>query len=141
MGERLQEAIARKEAGDEAALRLLEELTAMVEEINVSKAEPERLGLTAPGEYALFSVIREYAQVKEEALCVRAARSMLAQLHKKKCLPEGWSANAGGRKGVSLTLQVTSWDPEFEAMQLCPVEVAEPPFLEAAVEELARALE
>jgi type I restriction enzyme R subunit len=141
LGERLQEAIARKEAGDEAALRLLEELTAMVEEINVSKGEPERLGLTAPGEYALFSVIREYAHLKEEALCVRAARSMLAQLQKKKCLPEGWSANAGGRKGVSLTLQVTSWDPEFEAMQLCPVEVAEPPFLEAAVEELARALE
>ena len=37
---------------------------------------------------------------------------------------------------MSQTLQVESWEPDFEPLNLCPVEEAEPPFLAAAVEEL-----
>jgi Tol biopolymer transport system component len=38
-----------------------------------------------------------------------------------------------GKNKVSQTLQVESWEPDFEALNLCPVEEAEPPFLAAAV--------
>ena len=73
---------------------------------------------------------------------VRArAKKLMTELHSKKCLPPGWSTNAGGRKNVSMTLQVASWEPEFEALALCPLDVENPPFLAAAVEELARAVE
>jgi type I restriction enzyme R subunit len=138
LGERLQRIIELKEAGDQAALGLLQELQALVKEINDSKSEPKRLGLTEPGEYSLFTVIRDFAQVKDEALWVRAAKSMMVQLRRKQCLPPGWSDNLGGRKNVSLALQVASWDPEFDPLKLCPLDQPDPPFLSAAVNELAR---
>lgn len=138
LGERLKKIIQRKEAGDESALRKLQELETIVQEMNKAKSEPERLGLTGPGEYPLFTVICDFAKVQGEALCVQAAKSMIAQLRKKQCLPAGWADNPGGRKNVSLALQVASWDPEFEPLQLCPLDQTDPPFLPAAVEELAR---
>ncbi len=109
-----------------------------MEEINNAKSEPKRLGLTEPGEYALFTIVRDFAQEKNEALCIRAAKSMMGQLRRKQCLPAGWSDNLGGRKNVSLALQVASWDPEFEPLKLCPLDQPEPPFLSAAVDELTR---
>ena len=138
LGERLKRIIELKQAGEKAALRLLEELEKLVKEVNESKSEPERLGLTEAGEYPLFTVIREFAQVKDEALCVRAAKFMMAQLKKAMCLPMGWSDNLGGRKKVSLALQVASWDKECAQLNLCPEDQADPPFLAAAVDELAR---
>ena len=42
---------------------------------------------------------------------------------------------------MSLALQVACWDAQLMALDLCPVEVEDPPFLAAAVEELARAIE
>lgn len=138
LGERLKRVIELKKAGEESALRLLQELEDLVKEVSKSKAEPERLALTEPGEYPLFTVIREFAQIKDEAPCVRAAKFMMAQLKKAMSLPAGWSDNLGGRKKVSLTLQVASWDPECAPLQLCPEDQTDPPFLAAAVEELAR---
>src|SRR5207302_1461536 len=56
----------------------------------------------------------------------------------ERLLPAGWAESAGGRKKVSVRLQVVSWDTEYEKLSLCPVEVDDPPFLQTAVEELAR---
>lgn len=140
LGERLQRVIQLKDAADANAMRILEELQGIVGEMNKAKSEPARLGLTDEGEYPLFTVIREFAKVKDEALCIQAAKSMIAQVRKKQCLPPGWADNLGGRKNVSLALQVASWDPDFEPLQLCPLDQPEPPFLAAAVEELARSV-
>jgi type I restriction enzyme R subunit len=141
LGERLEQVLARKDAETQVAQRKLRELESLVQEVVGGKTEPERLGLTNPGEWPLFTVIREYAKDKDEALCVKAAKQMMAELQKKRLLPRGWSANAGGRKNVSLALQVASWDTGLMALDLCPTELEDPPFLAAAVEELARAVE
>lgn len=99
----------------------------------------ERLGLTETGAYELFTVIRQYAAAKDEALCVRATRFMMSQLLKGSHLATGWWETRGGQNRVSVTLQVASWEPDFEPLNLCPVEETAPPFLAAAVEELGRA--
>ena len=140
LGERLKRVVDQKEAGDEAALKKIRELEAIVEEVNASKAEPERLGLTQPGEHTLFTVIREFAEEKDEALCVQAAKSMMRQLRQGHHLPAGWADTIGGRKKVSLTLQVAAWEPEISRLNLCPEDQTEPPFLVVAVDELAKAL-
>jgi type I restriction enzyme R subunit len=141
LGERLEQILARKDADVAAAQRKLQELEALVREVNAAKTEPERLGLTAPGEWPLYTVVREYAKNKDEGLCVRAAKKLMAELLKKRLLPRGWSTNAGGRKNVSLALQVACWDTELMALDLCPTDLEDPPFLAAAVAELARVIE
>lgn len=141
LGERLEQVLARKDADIEATRRRLEALETLVAEINKAKTEPERLGLTGPGEWPLFTVIRQFAKNRDEGLCVRAAKKLMGELQKKQCLPRGWSTHGGGRKNVSLAVQVASWDPELEALALCPLDVEDPPFLAAAVDELARAIE
>ncbi len=141
LGERLKKAIDKKEADDQAALRFIEEAEAIVAEINEAKQEPARLGLTGTGEFEVFQVIHEFAADKDEQLCVRAAKSMPDQLSKKQLMPKGWANTVGGRQNVSLALQVASWDQEFEKLNLCPTDQADPPFLQAAVEELARVSE
>jgi hypothetical protein len=50
-----------------------------------------------------------------------------------------YRGQVSGKNKVSQTLQVESWEPDFEPLNLCPVEELEPPFLAAAVEELALA--
>ena len=138
LGDRLLRVIQQKEAGDESAMERIREMELLVNEINKAKGEPERLDLNGPGEYPLFVVVQKFAQVKDEALCVKVTKAMMNQLRQGKLLPAGWSESVGGRKKVSVRLQVVSWDTEFEALGLCPVEVDEPPFLQAAVDELAR---
>jgi len=69
-------------------------------------------------------------------MCVNAASRMMQHLRQKHYLPKGWSDTIGGIKQVRLTLQVASWD--FAELNLCPVDQEEPPFLKAAVEELAK---
>ncbi len=138
LGERLKHVVADKEASDAAAIRHLRELQGLVEEVNRTQAEPIRLGLTKPGEYPLFTVIRDFARDKNETTCVRAAKFMLAELQRKRLLPSGWADNQGGRKQVALALQVASWELEFQRLALCPPINWDPPFPAAAVEELAR---
>lgn len=139
LGERLRDAIESKEKSDAAGLKLLTEFQAIVQELNNAQAEPARLGLTDPGEYELFTVVRQFAAVKDEALCIRATKAMMSRLRRGQHLPPGWWETRGGKNRVSQTLQVESWEPDFEPLNLCPVEEAEPPFLAAAVEELGRA--
>jgi type I restriction enzyme, R subunit len=138
LGERLLRVVQRKEDGDEAAVNRIREYEAIVADLNKAKSEPDRLGLTGPGEYELFTVIWDTTQVKDEALCVKAAKAMLAQLKQSKLLPAGWAESAGGRKRVSLSLQMISLDGEFQALALCSEDDSDPPFVRLAVEELAR---
>src|SRR5207237_1167199 len=51
LGERLEQILSRKDADIRAAQQKLQELEALVREVNAAKKEPERLGLTAPGEW------------------------------------------------------------------------------------------
>ncbi len=139
LGERLRDAIESKEKSDAAGLKLLTEFQAIVQELNNAQAEPARLGLTDPGEHELFTVVRQYAAVTAEALCIRTTKAMMSRLRRGQHLPPGWWETRGGKNRVSQTLQVESWEPDFEPLNLCPVEEAEPPFLAAAVEELGRA--
>jgi hypothetical protein len=133
----------QKDASDTAAIAWLAKLEQLVKDAQDIQAEPVRLGLTEPGEHALFTVIRSFTQTKDEGLCVRAAKHMVAVLRKKGLLPQGWGDHKAGRQRVSMTLQVESWEPDFE-----PLGLAQPDqqkratqFLTAAVDELARALE
>lgn len=143
LGERLQRMKEERDAGDAAAVAWLEQLERLVRDVQDIKAAPERLGLTEPGEYALFTVIRTFAQTEDEPLCVTAAKHMVSVLRKKGLLPEGWGDHRAGRQNVSMTLQVESWEPELEPLGLAPPDQSEraSEFLTAAVDELARALE
>ena len=139
LGDRLKQAIDDKEQSDAAGLRLLQELQTIVVDLNESQAEPERLGLKEHGEYELFTVVRKFAAVKDEPLAIRATKAMMSRLNRGQHLPPGWWETRGGKNKVSQTLQVESWEPDFEPLNLCPVEEEEPPFLAAAVDELGRA--
>jgi hypothetical protein len=135
LGERLKAAIKQKEQGDVIAQKLLEQLA---EDVQTIKTEPQRLGLSAV-EYALFAVIRDFApESTDEASCIQAARTMVNALKEKKYMPSGWSTNKGGRNQVTLTLQITSWGPGIQELNLCPTDLENPPFLAVAVEELSK---
>jgi type I restriction enzyme R subunit len=138
LGERLLHVVQQKEAGDEAALRRIGEYEAIVAEMNKAKSEPGRLGLTGPGEFELFTVVQDFAKVKDEALCVQATKAMMTQLRQSKLLPAGWAESAGGRKRVALSLQVISLGDDFQKLGLCAEDDPDPPFVLTAVEELAR---
>jgi len=138
LGERVKNIIALKDASDTNAQKLYEELQSVVRAYNETEQEPNRLGLD-DGEYALFTVIHAMAWLKDEALCVQAARTMMQQLREKQLLPSGWADNVGGRKKVSLNLHVAAWD--YPTLQLCPEDDPDPLFLKTAVEELVRVLE
>lgn len=138
LGERLKQIIEQKAADDKAAIKMMKDLEVLVAQVNKVKDEPQRLGLTEPGAYPLFTVIRSTATSGDEAAWVQAAKTLVAELRRGQHLPAGWAATSGGRQKVSLALQVASWMPKVCDLGLCPVGEAEPPFLAAAVEELAR---
>jgi type I restriction enzyme, R subunit len=138
LGERLLRVVQQKETTDDAALKRIREYEAIVQELNKAKSEPGRLGLTEPGEFDLFTVVQDFAKVKDEALCVKATKAMMAQLKQSKLLPAGWAESAGGRKKVSLSLQVISLGDEFLPLGLCSEDDADPVFVRMAVDELAR---
>ena len=140
LGERLKQAVENKQKGDQAAMRTLREQEQIVYDINELKNEPKRLGLTAPGEYNLFTVIRAYAAIQDEALCIQATKRLLARLQDGKYLTAGWSETPGGRKQVALVLQITSWDDDLKPLRLAPAEREDNCFLQDAVDELKRVL-
>ncbi len=140
LGERLKQAVEAKQNDDEAALRFLREAEEIVYDVNAIKTEPQRLGLTQTGEFELYTVIKAFAATPDEALCVQAAKAMIKHLRDKHYLPAGWSATLGGRKRVSLELQILSWDAPFDALQLAPTDLEDAVFLRTAVEELAKVI-
>jgi type I restriction enzyme R subunit len=134
LGERLQQIKERKDAGDQATATRLREL----QEIAATKEEPERLGLTQPGEYGLFTVLRAHAPNASEPDVADCARWMVAHLRTKGLLAPGWSNSIGGRMRVEQSLLAESWNPPYERLGF-DRDVPDPPFLKPAMSELAKA--
>ncbi len=137
LGERLQNLKAKKDAADEAAEQRLRELQAIAAEAAKTKDEPTRLGLTNPGEYDLYSVLRAHAKSTDEAYLADCSRRLLAHLQTKNLMTHGWSNSKGGRMRVEQSLLAESWNPQYSSLGFNPDD-AEPPFLKAAVEELEK---
>lgn len=137
LGERLQRVKERKDAGDDAAARRLRELQELAASLATTKQEPERLGLTQPGEYGLFTILRAHASKADEEYLADCARRMVAHLQRNGLLGAGWSESIGGRMRVEQSLLAESWNPLY--MQLgFDRDATEPPFLKPAVAELAK---
>lgn len=137
LGERLQRVKERKDASDEAAARRLRELREIADLASATKFEPERLGLTQPGEHALFSILRAHAATKDETYLAECARRIVAHLLTNQLLSPGWSNSIGGQMRVEQSLLAESWNPYYAKLGF-DREHAEPPFLKPAVNELAK---
>ena len=138
LGERLQKLKERKDASDEATATRLRELEAIAAETSKVKQEPERLNLNGPGEYGVFTVLRAHAKTGDETYLADCARWMVAHLRTHRLLVPGWSHSRGGWMRLEESLLAESWSPAYAALGFDP-ESAEPPFLQPAVEELAKA--
>jgi type I restriction enzyme R subunit len=138
LGERLQRVKERRDSGDEADARRLRELQEIAAALAATKQEPERLGLTQPGEYGLFTILRAHAERSTEATVADCARRMVAHLRTNGLLSSGWSTSIGGRMRVEQSLLAESWNPSYEQLGFDPDD-PNPPFLKPAVSELAKA--
>jgi type I restriction enzyme R subunit len=136
LGERLARLKAKKDASDKAAEKRLKELQAIADEKAKADGEPGRLGLTRPGEFGVFAVLREYSVSKDETYLADCARRMVAYLRSNQLLSAGWSNSKGGRMRVEQSLLAESWNPPYAALGF-EVNDTNPPFLPLAVEELA----
>jgi type I restriction enzyme, R subunit len=137
LGERLQRVKERKDAGDDATARRLRELQEIAAEAAATKQEPERLNLTQPGEYGLFTILRAHAPRADEAYLADCARRMIAHLRSNRLLAPGWSNSIGGRMRVEQSLLAESWNPAYSLLGFDP-DAEEPHFLKPAVSELAQ---
>lgn len=138
LGERLQRVKERKDAGDEVIARRLRELEELAAATEATRQEPERLGLTQPGEYGLFTILRAHAPAAAESYLADCSRSMVAHLRSNQLLAPGWSNSIGGRMRVEQSLLAESWNPSYEQLGFDRDET-DPPFLKPAVSELAKA--
>jgi type I restriction enzyme R subunit len=137
LGERLQRLKERKDASDAATAKRLQELEEIATEAAKTKQEPERLNLTKPGEYGLFTVLRANAKTKDEDYLAECARRMVAHLQSHSLLTLGWSNSKGGRDRVERSLLAESWN-EFYIKLGFDRDSAQPPFLCLALDELAK---
>lgn len=135
LGERLARLKAKKDAADKAAEKRLKELQEIADEKAKLDEEPARLGLTQPGEYAVFTILREFSANKDEAYLSDCARRMVAHLRTNQLLLPGWSNSKGGRMRVEQSLLAESWNPAYMALGF-DADDPTPPFLESAVNEL-----
>ena len=138
LGERLQLIKERKDAGDEAAAKRLRELQEIAAGLAATKQEPERLGLTQPGEYELFTILRAHAAGASETYVADCARRMVAHLRSNGLLARGWSNSIGGRMRLEQSLLAESWNRPYEQLGF-DRDAPDPPFLKPAVNELAKA--
>jgi type I restriction enzyme, R subunit len=138
LGRRLQDLKARKDASDNAIAKRLQELEEIAAEAANTKEEPERLGLTNPGEYGVFTVLRANTNNTDEKYAAECARRIVAHLRSKGLLAAGWSNSKGGRMRVEQSLLAESWNPHYISLGFDQDEV-NPPFLKLAVEELVKA--
>jgi type I restriction enzyme R subunit len=135
LGERLARLKAQQDAADKAAEKRLKELQDIADEKAKADEEPARLNLMQPGEYGLFSVLREFAARKDETYLADCARRMVAHLRSNGLLSVGWSNSKGGRMRVEQSLLAESWNPHYAALGF-DADDANPPFLAPAVDEL-----
>jgi len=137
LGERLQRIKQRKDATDQATEDRLHELQILADDWAQTKTEPERLNLAQPGEYELFTVLRNCAATQEESYLADCARRMIAHLQAHQLLTPGWSHAKGGRMRVENSLLVESWNPVYAPLGFNPDD-PEPPFVGLALAELAK---
>lgn len=137
LGERLQQVKERKGAGDAAIARRLRELEEIAAATAATRQEPERLGLTQPGEYGLFTILRAHAPGAAESYLADCARRMVAHLRGNRLLAPGWSNSIGGRMRVEQSMLAESWNPTYEQLGF-DRDAEDPPFLKPAVSELAK---
>src|SRR5262249_1553728 len=133
----LQRLKQRKDASDAATAKRLRELEEIATEAATTKQEPQRLNLTKPGEYGLFTVLRANAKTKDENYLAECARRLVAHLKSHSLLTPGWSNSKGGRDRVERSLLAESWN-EFYADLGFDRESPEPTFLPLALEELGK---
>lgn len=138
LGERLQKIKAKKDARDEDTIKRLQELKQIADETAKAKQEPERLNLIKPGEYGLYTILRAYSGITDEAYLAKCSRRMIENLSKNKLLSRGWSNSIGGRMRVEQFLLAESWHEFYTKLGFDP-EIINPDFLKPAVEELAKA--
>jgi type I restriction enzyme R subunit len=137
LGERLARLKEKKDAADKAAEERLRALQGIADEAAKTKEEPSRLNLTQPGEYGLFTVLREFSANKDEAYLSNCARQLVAHLRSNKLLMAGWSNSKGGRMRVEQSLLAESWNPTYTDLGFNPDD-PEPAFLKPAVDELVK---
>ena len=137
LGERLKRIKERKDASDEAAAIRLRELQKIAEETAKIKTEPERLNLTKPGEYELFTALRAFGKSDNEEYIADCARRMVQQLRENRLMPAGWSHHKGGQQKVERSLLAESWKVPYAALGFDPDD-PHPPFLKAAMDELVK---
>jgi type I restriction enzyme R subunit len=137
LGERLQRMKERKDAGDDAMAKRLQELHDIAAGLAASKDEPGRLGLTQPGEYGLFTILRAHAPDAPDAYVADCARNMVAHLRSNRLLVSGWSTSIGGRMRAEQSLLAETWNPQYRQLGF-DRDDPEPPFLKPAIAELAK---
>ena len=137
LGERLQEIKERQEADNRVTANRLRELEDIAGEAAAVKQEPRRLGLTKPGEYGLFAILRAHATSSDETYIADCSRRMVDHLHLHGLLVTGWSNSVSGRMRVEQSLLAESWNAQYEQLGF-DANAEAPPFLEPAVEELAK---
>ena len=137
LGERLQKIKERQEADNESTARRLRELEDIADEAATVKQEPTRLGLTQPGEYGLFTVLRAHASSTDETYIADCSRRMVGHLRQHQLLLSGWSNSISGRMSVEQSLLAESWNLHYERLGFDP-NAEDPLFLKPAVEELAK---
>lgn len=137
LGERLERLATEHEAEQEATAKKLAEYEAMIAEIVRLKEEPIRLGLTKPGEYPLFALIRAQATGGDEAAWVEAAQKLIGKLRDNHRLNSGWSETVAGRKAVGFMLHAFLIS-EWQVFGLCSPTDSEPEFIEQALTEIKK---
>lgn len=102
------------------------------------QGEPHRLNLTRPGEYDLFSVLREFSSDKDEAYLSACARQLVEHLDRSVLLPRGWSNSSGGRQRVerSLLAEIIVNEERYGALR-SNLALPSPSFLAPAIAKLA----
>lgn len=137
LGERLQRIKEKQEAGDDATAKRLTELEAIAGETAKTRLEPERLGLTRPGEYGLFTILRGHTSATDEGYLAECARNLVNHLRQHRLLVTGWSNSVSGRMRVEQSLLAESWNQRYEQLGF-DASAEDPPFLKPAVAELAK---
>ncbi len=133
LGERLARLKAKKDAADKAAEKRLKELQEIADEKAKLDEEPARLGLTQPGEYAVFTILREFSANKNEAYLSGCAQRLVAHLRDNQLLLPGWSNSKGGRMRVEQSMIAELWNPEYAELGF---NANGEPFLAPALSEL-----
>ena len=138
LGERLQKIKERQDADAQATAERLRELEEIADEAAAARQEPERLNLTRPGEYGMFTILRAHTFVNEEAYIAECSRGMVSHLRAQQLLVTGWSNSVSGLMGVEQSLLAESWNQRYQRLGFDP-DLRDPPFLKPAVAELAKA--